>query len=94
MVRNKAAHAVSGHEAQNEYRRHKFNELDHEAPPVVGEGQYHAAVRQKCDKGPLERAWTLCIASNERHSIGMLGRLLFGLLHHFTKAQQFLVTLG
>jgi hypothetical protein len=49
VVRNQAAHAVSGHEAQSEDRRHKFNELDHRKPPVVGEPQYRAAVRQKYD---------------------------------------------
>src|SRR6267378_5476874 len=36
MVRNKAAHAVSGHKAKSEYRRHKFNELDHENLPSLG----------------------------------------------------------
>ena len=34
MVRNKAAH--SGHKAKSEYRRHKFNELDHENLPSLG----------------------------------------------------------
>jgi hypothetical protein len=58
VVRNQAAHAVSGHEAQSEYRRHKFNELDHEKPPVVGEPQYRAAVRQKYDGRALMSAWT------------------------------------
>src|SRR6266852_5745183 len=36
MVRNKAAHSVSGHKAKSEYRRHKFNELDHENLPSFG----------------------------------------------------------
>jgi len=45
-VGNKAAHAIPGHEAQSEYRRHKFNELDHEKPPVVGE----LSIVLQCDK--------------------------------------------
>ena len=36
MVRNEAAHSVSGHKAKSEYRRHKFNELDHENLPSLG----------------------------------------------------------
>jgi hypothetical protein len=28
LVRNETAHAVSGHEAESEYRRHELNELD------------------------------------------------------------------
>ena len=46
VVRNQAAHAVSGHEAQSEDRRHKFNELDHRQPPVVGE----LTIVLQCDK--------------------------------------------
>jgi hypothetical protein len=36
MVRNKAAHPVSGHKTKSEYRRYKFNELDHENLPSLG----------------------------------------------------------
>ena len=36
LVRNKAAHPVSGHKAKSEYRRHKFNALDHENLPSLG----------------------------------------------------------
>jgi hypothetical protein len=36
MVRNNAAHSVSGHKAKSEYRRHKFNELDHENLASLG----------------------------------------------------------
>jgi hypothetical protein len=46
MVRNKAAHAVSGHEAKGEHRCHKFNELDHQNLPSLG----RFSVVLQCDK--------------------------------------------
>ena len=48
-MRNKAARVVSGHEAECERWREKFNELEHESPHRL-EGQSRAAVRPKCDK--------------------------------------------
>jgi hypothetical protein len=51
MVRNKAAHSVSGHKAKSEYGRYKFNELDHENLPSLG-GLESRCVCDDCNGGP------------------------------------------
>src|ERR1700737_3892494 len=64
MVRNKAAHSVSGHKAKSEYRRHKFNELDHENLPSLGALESCAGAKKR-RRHALRNARTLCIASKQ-----------------------------
>ena len=55
MVRNKAAHSVSGHKAKSEYGRYKFNELDHENLPSLG-GLESRCVCDDCNGGQAAAA--------------------------------------
>ena len=52
-MRNKAARAVSGHEAECERWREKFNELEHESPPSLG----RSSVVLPCDENATSH-WT------------------------------------
>jgi hypothetical protein len=52
MVRNKAAHSVSGHKPKSEYRRHKFNELDHENLPSLG------GLESRCSATKMRRSYS------------------------------------
>jgi hypothetical protein len=91
MARNKAARAVSSHEAESEDRRQKFNELDHVNLSSFAE---FSILRQYDKSATIGLSRLYALRWNKRHSIGPLRRLLFGLLHRFTKEQQFPKTLA